>query len=326
MSSDKLIDEYPLILLPSLAAAIGLNEAIVLQQVHYWVSNPKVGVVKDGRRWAWNKIAEWQEQFPFWSERTIRRVVKSARDMGCLLVEKHNDKQYDQTNYYSVDYDRLKQLISSGEKAKSLKIHNRSICPVQEGQVVRVEGDNVASSLTDTTADTSTDITSNSKESNTSCVTSAKADGEKTKKSPHKEKKESTARMYQHQIDADEYPYASNVMKLLNETLAKHESKGMVHRFAMDKRRHELTVNPSHLSDIEDNLSELGAYADDGDEYDYVFNKLIRLYNSRVIKSKTKLVNLAFLAGVNMPAGKDEFMDSEGYARWVNEFVLDGEE
>ena len=167
---------------------------------------------------------------------------------------------------------------------------------------------------------------SNSKESNTSCVTSAKADGEKTKKSPHKEKKESTSRLYQHQIDADEYPYASNVMKLLNETLAKHESKGMVHRFAMDKRRHELTVNPSHLSDIEDNLSELGAYADDGDEYDYVFNKLIRLYNSRVIKSKTKLVNLAFLAGVNMPAGKDEFMDSEGYARWVNEFVLDGEE
>jgi hypothetical protein len=31
----KLIDEYPLVVLPSLAVDYGLNEAIVIQQIHY---------------------------------------------------------------------------------------------------------------------------------------------------------------------------------------------------------------------------------------------------------------------------------------------------
>ena len=34
--SKLLINEHPLQVLPSLATKIGLNEAIVLQQIHYW--------------------------------------------------------------------------------------------------------------------------------------------------------------------------------------------------------------------------------------------------------------------------------------------------
>jgi len=32
-----LFDKYPLVINPRLAALIGLNEAIILQQVHYWI-------------------------------------------------------------------------------------------------------------------------------------------------------------------------------------------------------------------------------------------------------------------------------------------------
>ena len=35
----QLYNEPPLTVSPSLAAAVGLNEAIVLQQVHYWTQN-----------------------------------------------------------------------------------------------------------------------------------------------------------------------------------------------------------------------------------------------------------------------------------------------
>ena len=31
-----LLDSYPLLIAPELAVAVGLNEAIVLQQIHYW--------------------------------------------------------------------------------------------------------------------------------------------------------------------------------------------------------------------------------------------------------------------------------------------------
>jgi len=39
--SKLLIDEYPLQVLPSLAVIYGLNEAIILQQVHYWIKDRK---------------------------------------------------------------------------------------------------------------------------------------------------------------------------------------------------------------------------------------------------------------------------------------------
>ena len=39
--SKLLINEQPLQVLPSLAEAIGLNQAIALQQVHYWLENAR---------------------------------------------------------------------------------------------------------------------------------------------------------------------------------------------------------------------------------------------------------------------------------------------
>lgn len=40
-SSKLLIDEEPLQVLPGLAAVIGLNEALVVQQLHYWLRRSK---------------------------------------------------------------------------------------------------------------------------------------------------------------------------------------------------------------------------------------------------------------------------------------------
>lgn len=344
MSSDKLIDEYPLILLPSLAAAIGLNEAIVLQQVHYWVSNPKVGVVKDGRRWAWNKIAEWQEQFPFWSERTIRRVVKSARDMGCLLVEKHNDKQYDQTNYYSVDYDRLKQLILASEKAKSLKSHNRSICPVQGGQVVRVEEDNVASSLTETTADTTktentnilqTPLVSHDASSQTSNKfdvfhTNAEksTESEKTKVPDEKptkeaaylaskavkqkpEKPKATTKpkkaLFASQLDNRSHPFTLAALRALECEIEANPN----HNIWVDSKTHRPMVQIAVLDDIEENLQALGEAMEDVNDgnspVEAACIAVIDFYKDRGMNRK-RPVDLSFLSGVGMADSPEDFV------------------
>ncbi len=47
--SSLLIEESPLQVLPSLAKAIGLNEAIFAQQLHYWLRG-KSGKEHDGKR------------------------------------------------------------------------------------------------------------------------------------------------------------------------------------------------------------------------------------------------------------------------------------
>lgn len=108
-----LINEHPLQVLPTLAEQIGLNEAIFVQQVHYWMCNPKSGVEYNGRTWVWNNYTEWQEQFKFWSIRTIRRVVKSCLEKGILDVVKMNKNIGDRTNYYSIDYEKLSELENS---------------------------------------------------------------------------------------------------------------------------------------------------------------------------------------------------------------------
>ena len=70
-SSKLLIDDYPLQVLPKLAVAIGLNEAIFLQQVHYWLQK-NTKHVRNGKIWCYNAYKDWKrDNFPFWSESTI---------------------------------------------------------------------------------------------------------------------------------------------------------------------------------------------------------------------------------------------------------------
>lgn len=107
--SKLLINEPPLQVLPSLAVAIGLNEAIFLQQLHYWlrISNH----VHDDRVWVYNTYDGWLEQFPFWSVPTIRRVVTSLRNLSLIITtDKYNKLGFDNTLWYTVDYDALSAL------------------------------------------------------------------------------------------------------------------------------------------------------------------------------------------------------------------------
>lgn len=101
-------------MLPTLAEAIGLNEAIILQQIHYWITTPRMGKQHDGKRWIYNSVREWQEMnFPFWSEATIKRALANLRAFGLVLTENLNEKTYDRTLWYTIDYDALNRLQQS---------------------------------------------------------------------------------------------------------------------------------------------------------------------------------------------------------------------
>ena len=104
-----LIDESPLMFQPSLACRVGVNEAIFLQQLHYWigVNRKQKRNLRDGRYWVYNTLERWLEQFPFWSESTLKRVIKSLKDQGVILTGFFNDDRRDRTAWYSIDYCRL---------------------------------------------------------------------------------------------------------------------------------------------------------------------------------------------------------------------------
>jgi hypothetical protein len=116
-TSRLLIDESPLQVLPSLATAIGLNEAIFLQQVHYWL---KMSTHEhDGRRWIYNTLDAWHEQFPFFTMSMLRRTIDELRRRGLLLAENYNESKQNRTLWYSIDYEALEALQISPSAVSS---------------------------------------------------------------------------------------------------------------------------------------------------------------------------------------------------------------
>jgi len=112
MSSRLLIDEYPVMVLPSLAKRFGVSQAIVLQQVHFWLTNQKIGKEVDGRRWFYNSATEWQTNFPWWTARYCAKILAELREMGILLARGDlNEWKIDNTLWWSIDYDRLQEVL-----------------------------------------------------------------------------------------------------------------------------------------------------------------------------------------------------------------------
>ncbi|WP_225436720.1 replication protein [Limosilactobacillus reuteri] len=100
-----LISEPPLQVLPSLAVKIGLNEAIILQQVHYWLL--KSNNIRDGYKWVYNSYSEWNKQFPFFSRSTMRRAFNSLEKQGLLITANYNKAGFDKTKWYRINYEKL---------------------------------------------------------------------------------------------------------------------------------------------------------------------------------------------------------------------------
>ena len=97
-----LIPEQPLMVLPILAERIGLNEAIVVQQIHYWlITSP---TERDGKKWIYNSYKEWHEQFPFWSVNTIGRIFRKLEDMKLITSKQMAVSGYDRTKWYTLNY------------------------------------------------------------------------------------------------------------------------------------------------------------------------------------------------------------------------------
>lgn len=100
--------------MPTLATLIGLNESIVLQQVHYWLKHKeKAGQdFIDGHYWVYNTYEQWQKQFPFFSPRTVRRTFTSLEKSGLLISGNYNKAGFDKTKWYTIDYIVLNNLIA----------------------------------------------------------------------------------------------------------------------------------------------------------------------------------------------------------------------
>lgn len=165
---------------PVLAKIIGLNEAVFLNQLHYWKQRSKNE--RDGFVWVYKTYLEWQHELPFWSNATIRRVISSLEKQDLLVsTSKYNKMGIDKTKWYRINYENLTNIMTAQNEQSTcsnctddlLKMSNPCIqdeqtsCSeradellIMSNQTVQIEHTNNHRLLQDTTSDNTTEITS----------------------------------------------------------------------------------------------------------------------------------------------------------------------
>lgn len=113
----KLLNSQPLVVDKGLAVILGLNEALVLQQIHYWLEINKKNKrnFHEGRYWTYNTLKDWQKEFPFWSLSTIKRILKKLREKKLIDVDNFNIYQMDRTLWYTINYEEVDKLYADEE-------------------------------------------------------------------------------------------------------------------------------------------------------------------------------------------------------------------
>lgn len=165
---------------PVLAKIIGLNEAVFLNQLHYWKLRSKNE--RDGFVWVYKTYSEWQHELPFWSNATIRRVISSLEKQDLLVsTSEYNKMGIDKTKWYRINYKNLTNIMTAQNEQSScsnctdelLKMSNpcnqdeQTSCSeradellIMSNQTVQIEHTNNHRLLQDITSDNTTEITS----------------------------------------------------------------------------------------------------------------------------------------------------------------------
>lgn len=120
-----LYDQYPLIINPTLAKLIGLNEAIVLQQIHYWTEKNRLDDrnFREGFYWTYNSIEAWhKENFDFWGLNTLKRTFGSLESKGLLIVGNYNKDPRDRTKWYRINHEHLANYTIADVSRKNIKL------------------------------------------------------------------------------------------------------------------------------------------------------------------------------------------------------------
>ena len=106
----------------SIAAALGnVNAAIIVQQLHYWMGKEGVGTVINKIKYIYNTYQEWVEQFSWLSVWQFRSAMNLLRELEIVKVIRHKAPQWNQTNYYTLDRDRLLEILNNKTSLKENK-------------------------------------------------------------------------------------------------------------------------------------------------------------------------------------------------------------
>lgn len=115
--ASNLLDEHPLLVYKSLAKALGINKAIIFQELHFLLNATKTAKRKynfvDDCWWVYNSYDEWREDyFPWLSKGAIKRMFIELEEAGLVLSMQGVKQKSDRKKWYSIDYATWEQFVT----------------------------------------------------------------------------------------------------------------------------------------------------------------------------------------------------------------------
>jgi hypothetical protein len=115
-----------------LAKLIGLEKAILLQNIYFWTEFNKSRNKNffENKYWTYNSCKSFEIQFPYMNEKSIFRYLNELKSEGYIFVANFNKLPYDKTKWYSVNYDKIKDFLAKGDisqNEKSISQNEKSI-------------------------------------------------------------------------------------------------------------------------------------------------------------------------------------------------------
>lgn len=88
----------------NVAKDYGVNEAIILESMNYWIQKNKANGKHfyEGEYWTYNSIKAFHEMFPYMTERQISYCLNKMVEKGLIKKGNFNKLQYDRTCWYTI--------------------------------------------------------------------------------------------------------------------------------------------------------------------------------------------------------------------------------
>ena len=88
----------------SIAKEYGINVAVILEKLHFWIEHNKANNVNfyDGRYWVLNSFGDWDKQIDFMTVNTIRRTLEKMEKGGLIITGNYNASKHDRTKWYAL--------------------------------------------------------------------------------------------------------------------------------------------------------------------------------------------------------------------------------
>ena len=104
---------------PEIAAKVGLNAAVIYQNIIWWCEkNAANGKnIHDGKAWTYNSMSSFEKLFKYLTKRQIRHALAKLREAGLIDVGNFNNDPRDQTNWYAKNETlQMTNLANGGDK------------------------------------------------------------------------------------------------------------------------------------------------------------------------------------------------------------------